>query len=116
MKPSKVIIAGAAVAGLLSGSAAVRANATTTSSHPGVSLQTMADEKSRYQNTCARDRMTARARAGARTGEKTTARAKEAAQPTEASLINSRSHYPRRHIGGPGAIQRGWDGPGVLSQ
>jgi hypothetical protein len=45
MKPSKAIIAGAAVAGLLSGSAAVRANATTTSSHPGVSLQTMADEK-----------------------------------------------------------------------
>src|SRR5260370_33266720 len=73
-------------------------------------------KKGRYQNPCARDRMTARARAGARTGEKTTARAKEAAQPTEASLINSRSHYPRRHIGGPGAIQRGWDGPGVLSQ
>jgi hypothetical protein len=45
MKPSKAIIAGAAVAGLLTGSAAVRANAASTSSHPGVSLQTMAEEK-----------------------------------------------------------------------
>src|SRR5260221_255005 len=45
MKPSKAIIAGAAVAGLLTGSAAVRANAASTSSHPGVSLQTMADQK-----------------------------------------------------------------------
>jgi hypothetical protein len=45
MKPSKAIIAGAAVAGLLTGAAAVRANAASTSSHPGVSLQTVADEK-----------------------------------------------------------------------
>jgi hypothetical protein len=43
MKPSKAIIAGAAVAGLLTGSAAVRANAASTPSHAGVSLQTMAD-------------------------------------------------------------------------
>ena len=43
MKPSKAVIAGAAVAGLLSGSLAVRAYAASTSSHPGVSLQTMAD-------------------------------------------------------------------------
>ena len=45
MKTSKAIIASAAVAGLLTGSAAVRANAAITSSHPGVSLQTMAEEK-----------------------------------------------------------------------
>jgi hypothetical protein len=45
MKPSKAIIAGAAVAGLLTGSAAVRANAASTPSHPGVSLQTMAEGK-----------------------------------------------------------------------
>jgi hypothetical protein len=43
MKPSKAVIAGAAVAGLLSGSFAVRAYAASPSSHPGVSLQTMAD-------------------------------------------------------------------------
>ena len=43
MKPSKAVIAGAAVAGLLTGSLAVRAYAASTSSHPGVSLQTMAD-------------------------------------------------------------------------
>jgi hypothetical protein len=44
MKPSKAVIAGAAVAGLLSGSLAVRAYAVSTSNHPGVSLQTMADD------------------------------------------------------------------------
>ncbi len=43
MKPSKAVIAGAAVAGLLTGSLAVRAYAASTPSHPGVSLQTMAD-------------------------------------------------------------------------
>jgi hypothetical protein len=43
MKPSKAVIAGAAVAGLLTGSMALRAYATSTSSRPGVSLQMMAD-------------------------------------------------------------------------
>jgi hypothetical protein len=43
MKPSKAVIAGAAVAGLLTGSLAARAYAASTPSHPGVSLQTMAD-------------------------------------------------------------------------
>ena len=43
MKPSKAVIAGAAIAGLLSGSVAARAYATSTSHSPGVSLQTMAD-------------------------------------------------------------------------
>ncbi len=49
MKPSKAVIAGAAVAGLLTGSLAARTYAastsTSTSHSPGVSLQTMADEK-----------------------------------------------------------------------
>lgn len=39
MKPSKAVIAGAAVAGLLTGSLAVRAYAASTSHNPGVSLQ-----------------------------------------------------------------------------
>ena len=50
MKPSKAVIAGAAVAGLLTGSLAVRAYAASTSGtsasgHAGVSLHTMAAEK-----------------------------------------------------------------------
>jgi len=43
MKPSKAVIAGAAVAGLLTGSFAVRAYAASTSDHAGFALQTMAD-------------------------------------------------------------------------
>jgi hypothetical protein len=57
MKPSKAVIAGAAVAGLLTGSFAVRAYAASTPGHAGVSLQTMADaEKGKHackgQNDC----------------------------------------------------------------
>jgi len=58
MKPSKAIIAGAAVAGLLTGSAAVRAYAVSTSGastsgHAGVSLHTMADaEKPLPKHAC----------------------------------------------------------------
>ena len=43
MKPSKAVIAGAAVAGLLTGSLAVRSYAASTPQNPGVSLQTLAD-------------------------------------------------------------------------
>ncbi len=43
MKPSKAVIAGAAVAGLLTGSLAARAYAASSPNHAGVSLQTMAD-------------------------------------------------------------------------
>ena len=42
MKPSKAVIAGAAVAGLLTGSFAARTYAASTPHNPGVSLQTMA--------------------------------------------------------------------------
>jgi len=57
IKPSKAMIAGAAVAGLLTGSLAVRAYAASTSGHAGVSLQTMADaEKGKHgckgKNAC----------------------------------------------------------------
>ena len=53
MKPSKAVIAGAAVAGLLTGSFAVRAYAASTSGHAGVSLQTMADaEKALPKHAC----------------------------------------------------------------
>jgi hypothetical protein len=43
MKPSKAVIAGAAVAGLLTGSVAARTYAASTSHNLGVSIQTMAD-------------------------------------------------------------------------
>ena len=57
IKPSKAVIAGAAVAGLLTGSFAVRAYAASASGHAGVAIQTMADaEKGKHackgQNEC----------------------------------------------------------------
>ena len=53
MKPSKAVIAGAAVAGLLTGSFAVRAYAASTSSQAGVSLHSMADaEKALPRHAC----------------------------------------------------------------
>ena len=53
MKPSKAVIAGAAVAGLLTGSMAVRAYALNNSSRPSVSLGTMADaQKPLPQHAC----------------------------------------------------------------
>jgi hypothetical protein len=45
MKPSKAVVAGAAVARLFTGSVAARAYTATASSYPGVSLQTLADAK-----------------------------------------------------------------------
>jgi hypothetical protein len=53
IKPSKAIIAGAAVAGLLTGSLAARTYAASTSHNPGVSLQTMADaQKALPKHAC----------------------------------------------------------------
>jgi hypothetical protein len=75
MKQSKAVIAGAAVAGLLTGSMAVRAYALNTSSRP-----------------------TARARAVASILVITRAKEREAAQPTEAS--RSSDQTLAAHIGG----------------
>ncbi len=57
IRPSKAVIAGAAVAGLMTGSFAVRAYAaSTTASHAGVAVQTLADDKGKHgckgQNEC----------------------------------------------------------------
>jgi len=53
MKPSKAVIAGAAVAGLITGSLAARTYAASTSHNPGVSLQTMADaQKALPKHAC----------------------------------------------------------------
>ena len=95
MKPSKAVIAGAAVAGLLTGSFTARTYATSTSHNPGVSLQTMADpEKTPFPNTRAKDSTTARARAVARTGAKTTAKEKEVARPTALCQKSKRASNP----------------------
>ena len=57
IKPPKVVIAGAAVAGLLAGSMAVRTSAASASTKAGTALQTVADdEKGKHsckgQNDC----------------------------------------------------------------
>ena len=58
IRPSKAVIAGAAVAGLMTGSFAVRAYAaSTTTSHAGVALHTLADTDTgkhgcKGQNSC----------------------------------------------------------------
>jgi hypothetical protein len=49
MKPSKAVITGAAIAGLITGSLAVRAYAASTADHAGVSSQTLAEaEKGKH--------------------------------------------------------------------
>ena len=87
---SKAVIAGAAVAGLLTGPVAVRAYAASTLSNPGVSLQTMADaEKGKHackgQNDC-------KGQGGCKTSDpvakaRTLAKAREAAPRTEANHL-----------------------------
>ena len=54
MKPSKAVITGAAVAGLLTGSLTMRTYAASTLHNPGASLQTMADAgKALPKHACA---------------------------------------------------------------
>jgi hypothetical protein len=64
IKPSKAVIAGAAVAGLLTGSFAVRAYAASTSGHAGVLSRRWRTLK--RANMGAKARTNVRARAGAR--------------------------------------------------
>ena len=70
MKPSKALIAGAAVAGLLSGSLAVRTYAASTPSHAGVSLQTMAGaEKSPLPKHACKGQNECKGQGGCKTAE-----------------------------------------------
>ena len=70
MKPSKAVIAGAAVAGLLSGSLAVRTYAASTPSHVGVSLQTMAEaEKSPLPKHACKGQNECKGQGGCKTAE-----------------------------------------------
>ena len=91
IKPSKAMIAGAAVAGLLTGSFAVRAYAAGASGHAGVSLQTMAELK--RANMRAKVRTSVRVRADARpvtagAKRRIPAKARVVVQPTELSHLN----------------------------
>ena len=64
------MIAGAAVAGLLSGSLAVRTYAASTPSHAGVSLQTMADaEKSPLPKHACKGQNECKGQGGCKTAE-----------------------------------------------
>ena len=94
IKPTKAMIAGAAVAGLLTGSFAVRAYAASTSGHAGVAIQTMADaEKGKHackgQNECKGQGGCKTSDAGCK-GKNSSkpARARVIAQPTEPSYLN----------------------------
>jgi hypothetical protein len=94
IKPTKAMIAGAAVAGLLTGSFAVRAYAASTSGHAGVAIQTMADaEKGKHackgQNECKGQGGCKTSDAGCK-GKNSCkpARARMIAQPTEPSYLN----------------------------
>jgi len=70
VKPSKAVIAGAAVAGLLSGSLAVRTYAASTPSHAGVSLQTMAEaEKSPLPKHACKGQNECKGQGGCKTAE-----------------------------------------------
>ena len=70
MKPSKAVIAGAAVAGLLSGSLAVRTYAASTPSHAGVSLRTMAEaEKSPLPKHACKGQNECKGQGGCKTAE-----------------------------------------------
>ena len=70
MKPSKAVIAGAAVAGLLSGSLAVRTYAASTPSQAGVSLQTMAEaDKSPLPNPACKGQNECKGQGGCKTAE-----------------------------------------------
>jgi hypothetical protein len=89
IKPSKAVIAGAAVAGLLAGSMAVRTYAASTSAKAGTLLQTVADDEQgkhsyKGKNAC-------KGEGGCKSSDngckgKTLVKAKAVARPTGACL------------------------------
>ena len=68
MNTSKALIAGAAVAGLMAGSLAVRAQAANTSTQAGVSLQTMAEEGEKGKHAC-KGQNACKGQGGCKTGD-----------------------------------------------
>jgi hypothetical protein len=67
IRPSKAVIAGAAVAGLLTGSFAVRIYSASTSGNAGVALQTMSDAE-KGKHTC-KGKNECKGQGGCKTGD-----------------------------------------------
>src|SRR6516225_11073052 len=116
MKPSRAVIAGAAVAGLLTGSLAVRAYAASTSSasssgHAGISLHTMAEEKQPLPKHACQGQNECKGQGGCKSGGgpgKNSCKGREVAQPTEASRLNSSNQALAAHIwAGLGRFRQG---------
>jgi hypothetical protein len=89
IKPPKVVIAGAAVAGLLAGSMAVRTYAASTSAKAGTSLQTVADDE-KGKHSC-KGKNECKGQGGCKSGDssckgKNLAKGRAVAPPMEASL------------------------------
>lgn len=66
---SKAIIAGAAVAGLMSGAFAVQAHAAKVSPKPGVSLQQMSDKKADTDKHSCKGENSCKGKGGCKTGD-----------------------------------------------
>jgi hypothetical protein len=66
---SKAILAGAAVAGLMSGSFAVQAQAATSPAKPGVSLQQMDDKKAGSDKNSCQGHNSCKGKGGCKTGD-----------------------------------------------
>ena len=104
MKPTKTLIAGAAVAGLMAGSLPVRAYAANAPTQAGVSLQTMAEKgvhACKGQNVC-------KGQGGCKTSDagckaKTPAKAKAVAPLTAASTNNLTGNSWRGRVSIPGS-------------
>ncbi|MEP6810378.1 MAG: hypothetical protein ABI992_09060 [Chthoniobacterales bacterium] len=66
---SKAILAGAAVAGLMTGSFAVQAHASKAPAKPGISLQQMADKKDATDKNSCKGENSCKGKGGCKTGD-----------------------------------------------
>ncbi|MEP6822546.1 MAG: hypothetical protein ABI946_09375 [Chthoniobacterales bacterium] len=66
---SKAILAGAAVAGLMTGSFAVQAHAAKSNAKPGVSLQQMSDKKAATDKNSCKGENSCKGKGGCKTGD-----------------------------------------------
>ena len=117
IRPSKAVIAGAAVAGLLTGSFAMRAYAaSTTSTKAGVAVQTMADAE--RASTDAKAKTNVKAKAAARPVTmaarlRTPARVKAGAPPNRRILAPYKLKLAS--LGLPGDRKQPWGGAASMS-
>ena len=101
MKSSKAVIAGAAVAGLLTGSFAVRAYAASTSVHAAVFLHTVADAEKALPKHACKGQNECKGQGGCKSGGgpgQNSCKGKGGCQPTEAIRVPPCSN---RALGAP---------------